>query len=76
MADLRTGEQPPWEKRYCSQDVILELFDEHGLHNRDLVTGRRRMITRERTLGAGRREEERRVVGGERIGTSTVGEGE
>lgn len=75
MADLRTGEQPPWEKRYCGQDVILELFDEHGLHNRDLVAGRCGMIARERTLGARRREEERRVVCGERIGAPAVGEG-
>jgi hypothetical protein len=71
-----TGEQPAREKRDCSQDVILELFYEHGLHNRDLVAGRCRMITRERTLGAGWGEEERRVVCGERIGASTVCEGE
>jgi hypothetical protein len=74
MADLRTGEQPPREERYRSQNVVLELFNKHGLHNRDLVAGRCWVVARERALGTRRRKEGRRVVGGERVRAPTGGE--
>ena len=37
MADFGTSEQPAREER---QDIVLELLEQHGLHDRDLVARR------------------------------------
>ena len=67
VADSGTGEQPAREECDGRQDVVLELLDQHGLHDRDLVARRCRVVARERALCAGGREMERRAVSGQRV---------
>ena len=59
VADFGTSEQPARKESDGCQDIVLELLDQHGLHDRDLVARRCGVVAREWALRARRGKMER-----------------